>query len=35
MIIDTTFFSYGSGLVIAGWICGMCVSYIIKILERA
>ncbi len=33
MILDTTYFGYGMGLVIVGWVCGMIFSVVIKVIS--
>jgi len=34
MIIDVTYFGYGSGLVMCGWLCGMIFSVVMQTLHR-
>jgi flagellar biosynthesis protein FliR len=33
MTFDITFFGYGAGLVVAGWICGLCASIVFNIFR--
>lgn len=34
MILDLNQFSYGAGIVMTGWICGMVVGTILNMLSR-
>jgi hypothetical protein len=34
MIIDATYFGYGVGLVIVGWVCGQVVAVILSALSN-
>jgi uncharacterized membrane protein YGL010W len=34
MIIDSTWFGYGAGLVMVGWFCGMVGSVVFTLLGR-
>lgn len=33
MILDVTFFGYGVGLVMVGWVVGLCVSIVFSLLR--
>ena len=35
MYLDITAFGYGVGLVMVGWVCGMCVSLLMSVLRKA
>lgn len=35
MIIDTTMFGTGVGLVIIGWVCGNVVAWVVSIISNA
>lgn len=33
-MLDTTYFGYGVGLVLVGWIAGICVSLIFSVFRK-
>lgn len=35
MILDVNYFGQGAGLVIIGWVCGLCVGTVLKVLSHA
>jgi len=34
MTLDITWFGYGAGLVMVGWVCGMVVSFVFSALSN-